>query len=188
MQVQPVGRKYKRRVPTTCTPCYTRKQKVSTSPGRAPILTKCEANPILTILLGRQCDRKHPCAHCTKRRRPEECVYESPLWDSSSSLRGDVLPLPPVSEAASHQASGSAQYQEASRNLGIQPTNEAFTALDQVEGGPAAFCAPVSGIGESFGYFEDSQSNTMALLRKVGLIKEDRSDCMCITIVPFSRN
>lgn len=183
MQLQPVGRKYKRRVPTTCTPCYTRKQKVRTSPCRAAILTTCEANPILTIILGRQCDRKHPCAHCTKRRRPEECVYSSPLMDSSSSLRGGVLPLPPRSETASRQISESAQGQETSKSLGGQSTNEAFLALDQVDGDPAAFCDPSFGIGKSFGYFENSQSNTIALLKKVGDTKEDQSDCMCFAIL-----
>lgn len=36
MQAQPAGRKYKRRVTTTCAPCYTRKQKVRIRHGRAP--------------------------------------------------------------------------------------------------------------------------------------------------------
>lgn len=40
--------------------------------------------------------------------------------------------------------------------------------LDQVEGRPAAFRDPSPDFEKSFGYFDNSQSNTMALLRKVG--------------------
>lgn len=63
----------KRRI-STCGPCYTRKQK---------------------------CDRQYPCNHCTRRRRPEECVFGPPLTEAPSR-RGskgndtvEVLPIVP---------------------------------------------------------------------------------------------
>lgn len=50
--------------------------------------------------------------------------------------------------------------------------------LDQVEGRPLAFCDPAPGFEKSFGYFDNSQSNTMALLRKVGSTGKEQSECM----------
>ncbi|KAL4965285.1 fungal specific transcription factor domain-containing protein [Aspergillus stella-maris] len=114
----------KRRV-TTCMPCHTRKQK---------------------------CNRKYPCNHCTKRRRPEECVYKLTPVDRPSSARTSI-------------AESQNQSSDNVRLLNQQPKAQAkdlpLVALDGVN---SADIQRVE-IVQSFGYFEDSSSNTMALLR-----------------------
>ncbi|KAL2699710.1 Transcription factor XilB [Penicillium crustosum] len=97
----------------------------------------------------RRCDRQYPCNHCTRRRRPEECVYGSPPVNGPScpSLPADqpeTQPPQPVESA--------------------RPMRE--TAEDDSE---AHWSREHSALARSFGYFEDSNSNTMALLRQLEL-------------------
>lgn len=139
--------------------------------------SKRDPNP--TKSLSSQCDRQYPCNHCTKRRRPEECVYNSPPTDSASSSRV-ALPLPPLREAASCQVPDFAQHQEFDEQLGVQPASEAFVGLCLPDSSQSAFCGAASGFRKSFGYFDNSQSNTMALLRKVRHIRKEQSECMII--------
>ncbi|OQE47076.1 hypothetical protein PENCOP_c001G00335 [Penicillium coprophilum] len=97
----------------------------------------------------RRCDRQYPCNHCTRRRRPEECVYSSPPVNAAPgpSVPTDYLetqPPRPVESARSMQG----------------------TAVD----GPETHWPRAhSALARSFGYFEDSNSNTMALLRNMEL-------------------
>ncbi|KAI1380699.1 hypothetical protein F4677DRAFT_404340 [Hypoxylon crocopeplum] len=127
--MQHAGRK--RRV-STCVPCYTRKQK---------------------------CNRQYPCNQCTRRRRPEECVYSSP--------RARVPP-------------GTAQPQ--SQNLENEEPPEPTTVQEGGEASTSPYGAEVrpygqhSSLAKSFGYFEDSKSNTMALLRECDLNDEGDAD------------
>ncbi|KAL4740431.1 hypothetical protein BDV11DRAFT_214426 [Aspergillus similis] len=124
--MHPNGRK--RRV-TTCVPCYTRKQK---------------------------CNRQYPCNHCTRRRRPEECLY-SP---------SPVELLPSRTQPSRNEAQG-------------RPLRTAQPSRDRADlhepGGPRSMVpenakrrsySPRSALAQSFGYFEDSSCNTMALLRR----------------------
>ncbi|PWY78988.1 hypothetical protein BO83DRAFT_424916 [Aspergillus eucalypticola CBS 122712] len=126
--MHPIGRK--RRV-TTCVPCYTRKQR---------------------------CNRQYPCNHCTRRRRPEECVYHSIITgDSSNSLllkpTRDGEPQEPPNIHLSHGSpkASPAETQNSSSNSR-------------------------SALARSFGYFEHSDSNTMALLKKWDLDGEGDTD------------
>lgn len=48
------------------------------------------------------------------------------------------------------------------------------------ESSQSAFCGAASGFRKSFGYFDNSQSNTMALLRKVRHTREEQSKCMIV--------
>ncbi|KAL4909243.1 hypothetical protein BDW74DRAFT_146228 [Aspergillus multicolor] len=109
----------KRRV-TTCVPCYKRKQK---------------------------CNRQHPCNHCTRRRRPEECLYSS-----SSAEPG------PRADKAQDRLLGAAQSERS------RVDESSSFALGETHG--RSF-SPRSALAQSFGYFEDSSCNTMALLRRV---------------------
>lgn len=86
--------------------------------------------------------------------------------------------MPPRGETTSRPAIEFEHYQD-SELLGIELTNDAFVALDKIENRPAAFCDPASGFEKSFGYFDNSQSNTMALLRKVGSAAQEHPECMC---------
>ncbi|KAL4745606.1 hypothetical protein BDW72DRAFT_186415 [Aspergillus terricola var. indicus] len=124
--MHPDGRK--RRV-TTCAPCYTRKQK---------------------------CNRQYPCNHCTRRRRPEECLYSpSPAELLSSRTQ------PPRNEAqdrllrTAQPSSNQADPHEPGGPRSIVP-DEARRHSN----------SPRSALAQSFGYFEDSSCNTMALLRR----------------------
>ncbi|KAL4954298.1 hypothetical protein BDW69DRAFT_183667 [Aspergillus filifer] len=114
----------KRRV-TTCMPCHTRKQK---------------------------CNRKYPCSHCTKRRRPEECVYKLTPVDRPSSARRSIA---------------DSQYQspERVRLLNQKPDTQAKNLSVVIPDGVNSSDIQRVEIAKSFGYFEDSTSNTMALLR-----------------------
>ncbi|KAJ5602578.1 hypothetical protein N7537_005534, partial [Penicillium hordei] len=104
---------------------------------------------ILAICVNRKrCDRQYPCNNCTRRRRPEECVYDSPHVNiSCPSVLADqpeTQPFRPVESA--------------------RPMRE--TAVDDSE---AHWSREHSALARSFGYFEDSNSNTLALLRRLEL-------------------
>ncbi|KZN83794.1 hypothetical protein EN45_109020 [Penicillium chrysogenum] len=101
----------------------------------------------------RRCDRQYPCNHCTRRRRPEECVYGPPPVKVPS--------CPPV---PADQSETQPRPVESAR-----PTRE--TPVDDSE---AHWSREHSALARSFGYFEDSNSNTMALLRRLEL--PDQSD------------
>lgn len=105
-----------------------------------------------------QCNRQYPCNHCTRRRRPEDCVYypsDAPLArsgirhenneqntsrrrkDGANSVPCDVLPdLKDINS----------------------PTNN----------------ASLLALAEVFGYSEDSHTNTWALLQKASRCLIDR--------------
>ncbi|KAJ6151654.1 hypothetical protein N7470_007251 [Penicillium chermesinum] len=117
----------KRRV-RTCYPCYTRKQK---------------------------CNREYPCNHCTRRRRPEECVYSAPPAEKAFQ---DTF----RSEGAIDEAPG--PFLEHAR-----PSSKT-SGLHDGQCYWSSHCSQHSTIAKSFGYFEDSNSNTMALLRGVGFL------------------
>ncbi|CAI7565653.1 unnamed protein product [Penicillium palitans] len=97
----------------------------------------------------RRCDRQYPCNHCTRRRRPEECVYGSP------QVNGPFCPSVPADQS---EAQPSRPVESA------RPMRE--TAVDDSE---AHWSREHSALARSFGYFEDSNSNTMALLRRLEL-------------------
>ncbi|KAL2866906.1 uncharacterized protein BJX67DRAFT_354362 [Aspergillus lucknowensis] len=125
--MQRIGRK---RQVTTCVPCYKRKQK---------------------------CSRQYPCNHCTRRRRPEECIYESP----------------PVNQAPRAGSAAIKARLQASENVETLEKLVGTQELDQSSITPNS-CSYTqhSALSRSFGYFEDSNSNTMALLRNVDLDDE----------------
>ncbi|KAJ5507322.1 hypothetical protein N7527_009465 [Penicillium freii] len=110
---------------------------------------------ILAIYVNRKrCDRQYPCNHCTRRRRPEECVYGSP------PVNGPSRPSVPADQPGTQPP----RPVESAR-----PIRE--TAVDDSE---AHWSREHSALARSFGYFEDSNSNTMALLRRLEL--SDQTD------------
>ncbi|PVH99812.1 hypothetical protein DM02DRAFT_642767 [Periconia macrospinosa] len=121
--MHPPGRK--RRV-STCISCYNRKQK---------------------------CDRRYPCNHCMRRRRPEECVYNSP----PATQFPNALPL--VSEDRNHISESP---QDSKGQRGIEDSSTLSFAPYNAEGRPYD---QQSTLLEAFGYSEDSNSNTVALLK-----------------------
>ncbi|OJD15550.1 hypothetical protein AJ78_04207 [Emergomyces pasteurianus Ep9510] len=107
-----------------------------------------------------KCNRQYPCNHCSHRRRAEECVYSSPAADGSyrrlvTSVRESqsqvVLP-----QGEDHSGNTPTIYEREGHRLPSQHT----------------------ALARSFGYFEDSNSNTMALLRNLELPGEDETDLM----------
>ncbi|KAI5919056.1 hypothetical protein F4810DRAFT_689423 [Camillea tinctor] len=89
-----------------------------------------------------KCNRQYPCSQCNRRRRPEECVY-SP----SRSL---------VSRARSSESAPNIR-----ENEGLSNTSTLYEADHRTQ-----THRQHSVLAQSFGYFEDSTSNTMALLRE----------------------
>ncbi|GKZ25416.1 hypothetical protein AbraIFM66951_000625 [Aspergillus brasiliensis] len=124
----PAGRK--RRV-TTCVPCYTRKQR---------------------------CNRQYPCNHCTRRRRPEECVYQTTIAEESSS----GLLLEPTRDTVPGEPASVQLSDGPSKPSPSEAQNGASNSH--------------SALAKSFGYFEHSDSNTMALLKKWDLDGEGDPD------------
>ncbi|OJZ85801.1 hypothetical protein ASPFODRAFT_135656 [Aspergillus luchuensis CBS 106.47] len=125
--MHPTGRK--RRV-TTCVPCYTKKQR---------------------------CNRQYPCNHCTRRRRPEECVYKSTIAEpSNNSPRESIGGLEPREPTSIELPEGFAEMLPSEAQNGSSN--------------------PHSSLAKSFGYFEHSDSNTMALLKKWDLDSRDQDE------------
>ncbi|CAI7571199.1 unnamed protein product [Penicillium viridicatum] len=110
----------------------------------------------------RRCDRQYPCNHCTRRRRPEECVYGSP------PVNGPSRPSVPADQPGTQPP----RPVESAR-----PIRE--TAVDDSE---AHWSREHSALARSFGYFEDSNSNTMALLRRLEL--SDQTDTELKNVPP----
>ncbi|PGG99000.1 hypothetical protein GX51_06497 [Blastomyces parvus] len=104
-----------------------------------------------------KCNRQYPCNHCSRRRRAEECIYSPPLVDRSARR-----PAAPVSDAQSQTPAH-----------GTEHSGSATDHESEVYQ-PGRNCA----IAKAFGYFEDSNTNTMALLRSVDLICEDYKDLL----------
>ncbi|RAH58515.1 trascription factor [Aspergillus piperis CBS 112811] len=125
--MHPTGRK--RRV-TTCVPCYTKKQR---------------------------CNRQYPCNYCTRRRPPEECVYQSTIAEpSNNSPRESIRGLEPREPASIELPEGLAE---------ILPSEAQKGSSN-----------PHSSLANPFGYFEHSDSNTMALLKKWDLDSRDQDE------------
>lgn len=102
-----------------------------------------------------QCNREYPCNHCTRRRRPEECVFSSE--PTRNPLHNALHPAKSLNEAQS-QVQGAVP-------VDARLPKETHT-LDEPD---EHWSSQHSALAKSFGYFEDSNTNTMALLRKVGL-------------------
>ncbi|KAJ5892904.1 hypothetical protein N7504_009595 [Penicillium tannophilum] len=105
-----------------------------------------------------QCNREYPCNHCMHRRRPEECVYSSPPTEKTS--QNILRPVGPIIEAWG-------PFLEHAR-----PSRETPT-LDEPDG---HWSSQHSALTKSFGYFEGSNSNTMALLRTLEVPGEGETD------------
>ncbi|KAI1799434.1 fungal-specific transcription factor domain-containing protein [Daldinia bambusicola] len=102
-----------------------------------------------------KCNRQYPCNHCTRRRRPEECTY-------ISNPR-----LSPSRQAS--VGSGTVQdniAQSGQRLLEAPPVepNQLSLPLSEREG---IENSQQASLADLFGYFDDSDSNTLGLLRQL---------------------
>ncbi|KAI0382392.1 hypothetical protein F5Y04DRAFT_45580 [Hypomontagnella monticulosa] len=117
--------------------------------GRKRLISSC----IPCYTRKQKCNREYPCSHCARRRRPEECAY---------------YPSP----ASSHSANS-----PESRKEDIRSDNENITSRRSSGSAPDwnAYpgCTSKTSLVDLFGYLEDSDSNTLALVRKLGLDEED---------------
>ena len=102
----------------------------------------------------RQCNRECPCNHCSRRQCSEACVYHPTIVNQASSP-----PNFPETTRAEKQRDN--------------PKSLAKQALDVQDDwnrsvNPGVPALPRSGLSltESFGYSNDSDSNTLALIRK----------------------
>ncbi|KAH6694898.1 hypothetical protein BKA61DRAFT_257048 [Leptodontidium sp. MPI-SDFR-AT-0119] len=162
-----------KRVVSSCIPCYTKKQK---------------------------CNRCFPCNHCSRRRRPEECVYypsQAPALSTSTSTSTSVSPSASVSALASLQKEGrKSKDLPADQDAHARAQHRYTRASTSASGDEPSVAMPEwnvtpnprrnstlsqgtqrsDSLVEWFGYFEDSESNTMALVRKLGLSEGEMQD------------
>ncbi|RYC62594.1 hypothetical protein CHU98_g3641 [Xylaria longipes] len=105
----------RKRVVSSCTTCYVKKQK---------------------------CDRKYPCTHCVKRRRPHECVYQA----YSDNKGANLARITNTAVQAPIQLPSSPGASQAS----------------------LPFARDYPSLVERFGYLESSDTNILALVREFG--------------------
>ncbi|KAF2799144.1 hypothetical protein K505DRAFT_346071 [Melanomma pulvis-pyrius CBS 109.77] len=117
----------KKRLVSTCIPCYTRKQR---------------------------CNREYPCNHCARRRRPEGCVYSAQVNQTTSQQ-----------ETGKEKTHTDKDRRNTSLSLGSASEWTQYTS-------PLPNSSSTSSLPKLFGYFEDSDSNTLALLRKVSSFRK----------------
>ncbi|KAI2640956.1 hypothetical protein GGS21DRAFT_537494 [Xylaria nigripes] len=91
-----------------------------------------------------KCSRGYPCNHCARRRRPEGCVYyASPSKDAPRRTKTSITGVEGELESGD-SASISASFD---RRICSKTGSD-------------------SSLSQCFGYFEDSNSNTLALIRQ----------------------
>ncbi|KAI0103932.1 hypothetical protein GGR51DRAFT_561312 [Nemania sp. FL0031] len=110
--MKPITRK---RVISSCTTCYVKKQK---------------------------CDRKYPCDHCIKRRRPDECVFQAYPDNKGYNLARIINPTV-----------------QAPLQIPSSPSDSQTSVPLSHDHTPLA---------ERFGYLESSDTNILALVREFG--------------------
>jgi hypothetical protein len=148
--MQTGGRK---RVVSSCMPCYKKKQKVRMSLSNQTLSVR------LTWLLLTQCNRHYPCNQCTRRRKPEDCIYH--LLQASQAPQTENRPLentPADHDAQSQDASGHEGNEEPAGLSSECSTRRNSTVVQGSER---------DSLAELFGYVEHSESNTLALVRRV---------------------
>ncbi|KAI1310674.1 hypothetical protein F5Y03DRAFT_392120 [Xylaria venustula] len=134
-----MGDNKRKRNVSSCIPCYTRKQK---------------------------CNRRYPCDHCTKRRRPEQCGYY-PSQASKRALRH--LHVAGTDDSPERAEFESSLAQTASADLAT-PSPKEKTQL--------------SSVAELFGYSEGSKSNTLALVQRLGIFAEGKDTSLPAEVIP----
>ncbi|KAI2785050.1 hypothetical protein F4815DRAFT_3008 [Daldinia loculata] len=101
-----------------------------------------------------KCNRQYPCNHCTRRRRPEECTYISnPRLSPSRQSVGSNAGQDGM--ASSNQRLLEALPVESNQQLAAMSERERFESNQQAS------------LADLFGYFDDSDSNTLGLLRQL---------------------
>ncbi|KAI1085946.1 hypothetical protein F5B19DRAFT_480936 [Rostrohypoxylon terebratum] len=137
----------RKRVISSCIPCYTRKQK---------------------------CNRECPCNHCSRRQCPEDCAYYPTTANRTSSPGVTDIP-----ESKRRKGRGAENRDEWSAY--IEPV---LTGIVGPSAGAVAETWSDSTLAEAFGYLEDSDSNTLALIRKLGSGRDEGSSGNFVTLTP----
>lgn len=101
-----------------------------------------------------QCDRQYPCNHCSHRRRPEQCAYYRAIQAASPPLQTNNR-----REDNAHSGDGQLKHTDDHELIDFSPKLKEIRRPINYPG--------FSSLAELFGYYEDSKSNTMALLRRV---------------------
>ncbi|RYP46455.1 hypothetical protein DL768_007325 [Monosporascus sp. mg162] len=109
-----------------------------------------------------KCDRNYPCNRCTKRRRPDECAYHASQvnQDTSQTQRRQD----PVHNNLARSENTVGLTVDPSRASSEPDVPASFSPQDLVA------------LAERYGYFEDSESNTLAFIRKFGWGQEENQD------------
>ncbi|RYC61058.1 hypothetical protein CHU98_g5136 [Xylaria longipes] len=128
---------------SSCIPCYTKKQK---------------------------CNRRYPCDHCTRRRRPELCAYYPSQATLSPGRRGAI------------------NSRDGLNCLTSQPPSALSTSVSLTSTPFPLEATELSSVAGLFGYCEGSKSNTLALVQKLGISTEGRDISLPAEVIPNIQN
>ncbi|KAF2806013.1 uncharacterized protein BDZ99DRAFT_395113 [Mytilinidion resinicola] len=129
------------------------------SGGRKRVVSSC----IPCYRKKQKCNRRYPCNHCTRRRQPEECTYHPS--QASQAPQTETRPhedVPMDHDAQSQDVSGNDEPVGASSDWSTRRNSTLGQGSDS--------------LAELFGYVEHSESNTMALVRRLGLGEDEHQN------------
>lgn len=161
----------RKRIVSSCTACYTRKQKVPVQflTGRKIGLAGTFTDAVI------QCNRQSPCNHCISRRRTEQCIYISASQAETQAQAQAQTEIHALSRArAKARARPRVQNLEiGGSSEGVSPSAEKSGLTLACNESARTFRAPplksnvMTSLSEAFGYYKYSETNTLGLLGKV---------------------
>ena len=173
--LMPPERQKRKRVVASCTQCYSKKQKVKLY-SRPSLTLSCLAlhaiNPSLLVIEladTTQCNHQYPCNHCTRRRRPELCVFASAEPSTEDEELQETInvsatrTIRPESSNLHKSKSLADTQNDTSHN---EDHGKLATLSSLTQGSAPIFEASLPAC---FGYFEGSKSNLLGLMQGVNI-------------------
>ena len=165
----------RKRATASCTQCYSKKQKVPILPHTSSprSLGNRRANAF------EQCNHEFPCNHCTRRRQPELCSYDTAEIASFIAQPRETIETRETADTTSHQLVNSLHTSNAlvdgeshtrrsstseSGTMGKRPSTQ--TALSPRRQPPGEFSGD-SGFASCLGYFKGGRSSFLSLVQDV---------------------
>ncbi|KAI0013977.1 hypothetical protein F4779DRAFT_625068 [Xylariaceae sp. FL0662B] len=116
-----------------------------------------------------KCSRGYPCDHCSRRRQPELCAYYP-----SDAAQTPNRPTRANNRQNEETGSSEGQWEHGiDRRASSTSSTSATSPILAVDKASREKSQP-SSLAEVFGYLEESKSNTLALVQRIGVHDEDR--------------
>ena len=172
----------RKRTVTSCTQCYTKKQKVSLPTYLIRLCPPLVRPKNRKLIKGKwQCNHQYPCDHCTRRRRPELCSYawqqngpriQNPQHDQRTTSSSPTLFNSDFEEAGTPAAEGPRSASPASAPCMLGTGIATLVSQNVIERPLLSqwrqFSRPVvSNFVSCFGYLEGGDFNLLSLMDKV---------------------